>query len=317
MYGIILLLFFPFIGFLPAQNQQQDDEEVVSEITFEEVNEKFGMDSALTGLQKSDEWKKYEAQCVTWVGELSSVEDMFSSITGITLGFKHLRSTLTYDVQISAPVTGKEAFLTLKKGNRYQYKATLQDYGGAILPIMADWGCSPDTDVTTNVEYHGIIEDQKPGPSDRFGAAQARRSEPLRARTDLKPETIEASWKGYKAEQEAKEIARQKREEEEASRKREKDLKASGRIPPVALDQPAPTYTEEARKARVQGLLLLRCVIRKDGRVDNCKVVRGLGFGLDEKSLWLVETYWRFRPATLHGQPVDEPTTFALQFELR
>ena len=300
MYGIILL-FFSFAGFLPAQNQQKDAEEVV---TFEKVNEKFGMDSTLTGLQKSEQWKNYEGKCVTWVGELSSVEDMFSGIVGITLGFKHLRSTLTYDVQVSGPVAGKEIFLTLKKGDKYQYKATLREYGGAILPIRADWGCSPDTDVNTDVEYHGIIKDQKPVPSDRSRAVKAA---PQTRRSDLKPETIEAAWKVYRAEQEAEELAHQKRKEEAARRKKEhvafvcKDLKAGGRTLPVTLAKPGPMYTEEATNARVQGIILLQCVIRKDGRVDNCKVVRGLGYGLDEKNLWLVETYWRFRPAALHG----------------
>ena len=101
----------------------------------------------------------------------------------------------------------------------------------------------------------------------------------------------------------------------EAPRKKKLEEK-SGRTLPVALVKSRPMYTDEAIKAGVQGAVFLRCVIRRTGRVDNCKVVRGLGHGLDENSICLVETHWRFRPATLHGQPVDDFGTFELRFKL-
>ena len=126
-----------------------------SPITFEEVNNKFGIHSTSNKLRKNEEWKAYKGKCVEWIGELSDVTDMFSEITGITLGFKHLRSTFTYDVQISAPVSEKEKFMDLRIGSRYRYRATLRDYGGVIMPIGADWGCG--TNVNTNIEYHGVV----------------------------------------------------------------------------------------------------------------------------------------------------------------
>ena len=291
-----------------------------SPITFEEVNNKFGIHSKANNLRKNHDWQTYKGKCVTWIGELVDVSDRFSAINGITLRFKHLDTTFSNDVSVAAPVSMKRDFMDLQIGEMYKYMATLENYGGAILPIQATWGCDPNTDVNTNVEYHGIIKDQKPVPSDRSRAVKAA---PQTRRSDLKPETIEASWKVYRAEQEAEKLAHQKRKEEAARRKKEhvafvcKDLKAGGRTLPVALAKPGPMYTEEAINARVQGTILLQCVIRKDGRVDNCKVVRGLGYGLDEKNLWLVETYWRFRPATLHRQPVDDFGTFELQFNLR
>ena len=59
--------------------------------------------------------------------------DIFSELRGITLGFKHLRSTFTYDVQVSAPVSEKEKFMDLRIGNRCRYRATLRDYEGALV----------------------------------------------------------------------------------------------------------------------------------------------------------------------------------------
>jgi outer membrane biosynthesis protein TonB len=50
-----------------------------------------------------------------------------------------------------------------------------------------------------------------------------------------------------------------------------------GVSPPVSLIQPLPPYTEEARKARVEGIVVLQGIIRKDGSVDTFKVIKGLG----------------------------------------
>ena len=127
------------------------------EITFEEVNNRFGMHSTSNELRKNEEWKAYEGKCVEWTGELSNVTDMFSELQGITLGFKHLQSTFTYDVQVSAPISEKEKFMDLRIGNRYRYRATLRDYGGVILPIRAGWGCGTDVNVTAGIEYHGVL----------------------------------------------------------------------------------------------------------------------------------------------------------------
>ena len=145
----IMIVASVFVGLSLGQEQR--------EITFEEVNNRFGMHSTSNELRKNEEWKVYEGKCVEWIGELSNVTDMFSELQGITLGFKHLRSTFTYDVQVSAPVSEKEKFMDLRIGNRYRYRATLRDYGGVILPIRADWGCRTDVNVTTNIEYQGVL----------------------------------------------------------------------------------------------------------------------------------------------------------------
>ena len=77
-----------------------------------------------------------------------------------------------------------------------------------------------------------------------------------------------------------------------------------------------PGYTEEARKNRVEGIVLLEVVVRANGSVDNAKVVRGLGFGLDESALREVVTKWKFKPGTLEGRPVDVQALIEVSFRL-
>jgi len=85
---------------------------------------------------------------------------------------------------------------------------------------------------------------------------------------------------------------------------------------PIALLQPLPAYTEEARKARAEGIVLIQAVIRKDGTVDSFKVLRGLGYGLDESAINTIATKWRFKPGTMNGMPVDVQANIEVAFRL-
>jgi TonB family protein len=85
---------------------------------------------------------------------------------------------------------------------------------------------------------------------------------------------------------------------------------------PVILQQPLPNYTEEARKARAEGIVLIQAVVRKDGTVDNFKVLRGLGYGLDESAIRTIADKWRFKPGTLNGMPVDVQANIEVSFRL-
>jgi TonB family protein len=73
---------------------------------------------------------------------------------------------------------------------------------------------------------------------------------------------------------------------------------------PVCAYCPNPTFTDEAVKARYQGVVTLRIVVTADGTATNISVVKGLGLGLDERAVEAVKG-WRFRPARgPNGQPV-------------
>jgi TonB family protein len=59
---------------------------------------------------------------------------------------------------------------------------------------------------------------------------------------------------------------------------------------------PDPAYSDEARKAKVQGLVTMRVLVGADGRVKDVQVTRGIGLGLDESAVRAVRG-WQFIPA--------------------
>ena len=85
---------------------------------------------------------------------------------------------------------------------------------------------------------------------------------------------------------------------------------------PECVYCPQPPYTEEARKARFQGTVLLQVLILPDGRSSEARVIRGVGMGLDESALQTVRT-WRFKPMIGPGnRPVPVETTIEVTFHL-
>lgn len=89
-----------------------------------------------------------------------------------------------------------------------------------------------------------------------------------------------------------------------------------GVTPPTVIERVEPQYSEEARKARYQGSVVLEAVVRRDGTVDIIRVVRGLGFGLDENAMRALKL-WRFRPGMRNGIPVDVSLNIEVNFNLR
>jgi periplasmic protein TonB len=84
---------------------------------------------------------------------------------------------------------------------------------------------------------------------------------------------------------------------------------------PEAIYKPEPDYSEEARKARFQGVVVLAVEVGTDGQAHDIRVIRGLGMGLDDKAIEAVMR-WRFRPALAGGQPVAVPATVEVAFHL-
>jgi len=90
----------------------------------------------------------------------------------------------------------------------------------------------------------------------------------------------------------------------------------NGMKPPRVIYQPMPSYTQEARDARVEGIILLQAIIRKDGNVTDLKVLRGLGHGLDERAIDAIAKKWQFEPGTLNGEPVSVQANIEISFRL-
>src|SRR6185312_1774195 len=84
---------------------------------------------------------------------------------------------------------------------------------------------------------------------------------------------------------------------------------------PKAIFTPEPEFSEEARKAKYQGVVVLSGIVGVDGRVHNAHVVRSLGMGLDEKALEVVKL-WKFDPGKKDGRPVPVEMGLEISFNL-
>jgi protein TonB len=84
---------------------------------------------------------------------------------------------------------------------------------------------------------------------------------------------------------------------------------------PALLFKKEPEYSEEARKAKYQGTVLLYIEVDPSGKATNMKVVRSLGLGLDEKAMEAVRQ-WKFKPGYKDGKPVTVAATIEVNFRL-
>lgn len=84
---------------------------------------------------------------------------------------------------------------------------------------------------------------------------------------------------------------------------------------PTVLRKVQPEYSEEARKARIEGTVVLYVEVGANGRPRNIRVIRSLGLGLDEKAIEAVEK-WEFRPGYKDGKPVTVAATIEVNFHL-
>jgi len=84
---------------------------------------------------------------------------------------------------------------------------------------------------------------------------------------------------------------------------------------PKCLDCPQPEYSPEARKAGLQGTVVLWVDLDDEGRVRDVQVAKGLGMGLDEQAVRAVQR-WRYKPAERDGKPVPAYMTLEVTFRI-
>jgi TonB family protein len=84
---------------------------------------------------------------------------------------------------------------------------------------------------------------------------------------------------------------------------------------PSLLYKVEPEYSEEARKAKYQGVVVLYVEVDPSGKAVNPRVVRSLGLGLDEKAIEAVRK-WKFRPGYKDGKAVTVAATIEVNFRL-
>jgi len=88
-----------------------------------------------------------------------------------------------------------------------------------------------------------------------------------------------------------------------------------GMSPPRADVNPDPEYSDEARKAKYQGTIVLSLVADASGTPRDLQIVTPLGLGLDEQAIKAVNS-WRFRPGAKDGEPVSVAINVEVSFRL-
>jgi protein TonB len=84
---------------------------------------------------------------------------------------------------------------------------------------------------------------------------------------------------------------------------------------PKVLVQVDPEFSEEARKQKFSGNVLVGLIVDEQGNPSHVRVLRGVGLGLDEKAVEAVRQY-KFRPATKDGKPVKVELSVDVRFEI-
>ena len=85
---------------------------------------------------------------------------------------------------------------------------------------------------------------------------------------------------------------------------------------PVLIKEVKPRYTADAMRRRVEGVVELTVVVRKDGTVGEIRVIRSLDPELDEEAI-NAAAQWRFRPGTKDDQPVNVQVNLELTFTIK
>jgi len=91
----------------------------------------------------------------------------------------------------------------------------------------------------------------------------------------------------------------------------ERDIK-----PPQVISKHEPAYNNLARLVKVQGTVILELVVNTDGGPQDFRLVRSVGFGLDEEAARVVKE-WRFQPATRGENPVALRVSVEVNYKLR
>lgn len=91
-----------------------------------------------------------------------------------------------------------------------------------------------------------------------------------------------------------------------------------GVTPPVPVASVKPQYTIPARRAKIQGTVRVRCVVRRDGICTDAAVVQSIDrrLGLDDAAVHALQR-WRFKPAIVRGTPVAARILIDFTFALR
>jgi periplasmic protein TonB len=89
-------------------------------------------------------------------------------------------------------------------------------------------------------------------------------------------------------------------------------MKALGKL----IDRKNHHYPVEARKNKIEGKVVVRFVIKKDGTPINFEIVEGIGFGCDEAAIEALKTMPKWKPGLVAGKPVNTQMQTAYLYKL-
>jgi protein TonB len=96
----------------------------------------------------------------------------------------------------------------------------------------------------------------------------------------------------------------------------EEPMRVGGEVKePIEISRVRPQYPEAARKARMQGVVILEAIITKDGNVESVRILRGINPLLDNAAVRAVQQ-WKYKPATFNGRAVPVYLTVTVTFTL-
>lgn len=89
----------------------------------------------------------------------------------------------------------------------------------------------------------------------------------------------------------------------------------AGVTPPVVIYSVDPEFSDEARRAKYQGICIVSLIVDEHGNPTRVHVDRSIGMGLDEKAVEAVQQY-RWKPAYYHGRPVAVAMSVVVNFHI-
>jgi periplasmic protein TonB len=74
-------------------------------------------------------------------------------------------------------------------------------------------------------------------------------------------------------------------------------------------------YPEQAKKGNIQGRVVVKMIIRKNGKIENVQLLRDIGGGCGEEAVRVVKAMPPWKPAMLEGKPVNINYTLPVTFK--
>jgi hypothetical protein len=118
------------------ESAKKIESEPISNISWQELDRIYDVQSGYTELQKKETWKNYKGKKVRWTGIVSSVGETFGTVQ---LQVKMRPDTLTSDLLIDLRDSERSKALQLREGQAVTFVGVLDDWG-TIMPITLKYG---------------------------------------------------------------------------------------------------------------------------------------------------------------------------------